>query len=235
MKKSKPFQFKEFTIIQEKNPQKVGTDSMLLGAWSKGQFNRILDIGTGTGILALMMAQKNPTAKVTAIEPISQSYLEALANFRASKFSNQILCIETSLQLFGSVDKFDLIICNPPYFNGTYLSENTDRNIARHNNGLSAFELLESVSELLAPNGVFNMIIPFEHETEYIERAFDHDLYIERITHTISPNGDKKRSLISFGFKDVEPQMREILVKDDENNYSQDYINLTRDFYLKTF
>lgn len=233
MKKSKPFRFKEFQIIQEANPQKVGTDSMLLGAWTSGEFHRILDIGTGTGILALMMAQKYPKAQITAIEPDLASQQESMINFKASKFSDRILGIQCDIQTFGSMDKFDLIISNPPYYNGTYLSDDQERNNARHDFNLPAHELFESVSELLQPMGLFNLIIPFDNEREYIERAFDNDLFVQKITHTIRTNGEKKRSLISFGFQDLEPQVEELLVKDNQNNYSAEYINLTKQFYLK--
>lgn len=233
MRTSKPFQFKEFQIIQEQNPQKVGTDSMLLGAWTQGKYERILDIGTGTGILALMLAQKNPTSSITAIEPNQKSLTEAELNFQNSKFASQILTINTSLQNFGSVDKFDLIICNPPYYNGTYLSEDVDRNQARHSNDLPLFELYETVAELLTETGKFNLIVPYEIETDHIECAFDNGLYIEHITHTTKANGDKKRSLISFCLEDNEPEITELLVKDEQNNYSKAYIDLTKDFYLK--
>ena len=233
MRKSKPFKFKQFEIIQEANPQKVGTDSMLLGALSTGDFNRILDIGTGTGILALMMAQQCKSANITAIEPDLSSIQEATLNFKNSIFSDRILAIQSTLQQFGSLDKFDLIISNPPYFDGTYLSEDIDRNRARHDDGLRADELYEYVSDLLAENGRFNVIIPFDIETEHIERAFDNDLFIQTITHTLSPDGNKKRSIISFGFEDVEPEVSELLVKNAQNEYSQAYINLTKDFYFK--
>ena len=233
MKKSRPFKFKQFEIIQEANPQKVGTDSMLLGAWTKGNFNRILDIGTGTGILALMLAQKYTDANITAIEPDLTSIQEATLNFKNSIFSDRILAIQTSLQQFGSLDKFDLIISNPPYFDGTYLSEDANRNRARHQDNLRVDELYECAADLLSEEGRFNIIIPFDMETEHIERAFDQDLFIQEITHTLSPDGSKKRSLISFGFEDVDPIIDQLVVKNEKNQYSQDYISLTKDFYLK--
>ena len=233
MKQSKPFKFKQFEIIQEANPQKVGTDSMLLGAWTTGDFSRILDIGTGTGILALMLAQKYKQANITAIEPDLASVQEATLNFKNSNFSERILAIQTSLQQFGSLDKFDLIISNPPYFDGTFLSQDIHRNRARHQDNLRIDELYECAAELLSVNGRFNVIIPFDIETEHIERAFDQDLFIQEITHTLSPDGSKKRSLISFGFEDVDPKIDQILVKNNKNQYSQDYIDLTKDFYLK--
>ena len=115
------------------------------------------------------------------------------------------------------------------------MSKTETRNSARHNLDLPSHELFDSVAEHLSKNGRFNVVIPFKNETEYIERAFDNDLYIQEITHTLSPNGSKKRSLISFGFNDVEPNQSEILIKNSFGEYSSEYIELTKDFYLKKF
>jgi tRNA1Val (adenine37-N6)-methyltransferase len=228
-----PFRFKQFNIVQEANPQKIGSDSMLLGAWTKGEYKRILDIGTGTGILALMMAQSHPNGNVTAIEPQASSYEEAVQNFKASPFSDRILAIQSRLQQFGSMDKFDLIICNPPYFSNSFLSEDNGRNSARHTIDLRVDELYEYGAELLSETGNMNVILPFESETEHIERAFDNNLFIKKILHTQKVNGTKIRSLISFSFEDVEPEISSLLVKDSKNKYSDEYIQLTKEFYFK--
>lgn len=225
------FRFQQFDIIQDKNPHKVGTDAMLLGAWTQGNFKRILDIGTGTGVLALMMAQTNPKANITAIEPQEDAFLEAVQNFNHSAFKQQILPIQTELQNFGAIEKFDLIICNPPYYDGTYLSGNHARDIARHQDALPAFELFESGADLLSEDGHFNIIVPFEGETNYIERAFDNDLFIQKITHSVNTKGEKKRSLISFGFSEVEPKVSSICIRNADGTYSEAYKRLTRDFH----
>ena len=230
---SQPFKFKHFTILQESNTQKVGTDSMLLGAWVTGKFNRILDIGTGTGILALMMAQKNPEASITAIEPDLESLSEAQINFSHSTFKNQLLAIHTPLQSFGAIDKFDLIITNPPYFENSFLSEDTDRNRARHTNDLPIHELYGSAAELLTDNGSLAIVIPSDLEYEHFKRAAFEDLFPFKILRTISPNGNFKRTLIQFSFEDTEPIETTLLVKDDKGNYSKEYIEMTKEFYGK--
>ena len=230
---SRPFQFKQFTITQDVNPQKVGTDSVLLGAWTSGDYSRILDIGTGTGILALMMAQTFENAEITAIEPDLQSLNEAKLNFNESIFSNRIMAIHAPLQSFGAIEKYDLIICNPPYYDGSYISEDPNRNRARHTSELRIDELYEFASDLLSEDGKMNVIVPYTEETEHIERAFDNDLYVQKILHTVKSDGSKKRTLISFGFEEIDPDVRQMLVKDENNNYSKEYIELTEAFYTK--
>lgn len=230
------FHFKEFSVAQDVNPQKIGTDSMLLGAWcasSVSTAKHILDIGTGTGVLALMMAQSFPDANVTAIEPIAASCDEAILNFKNSPYQNRILGIHTRLQNFGSMDKFDLIICNPPYFKTSYLSEDDLRNNARHQEDLSAYELYECAEELLSDEGSLFVVIPQSEITEHLERAFDNDLFLKAITHTVREDGERKRALLQLTREDLEPLENEILVKDSNNKYSKEYISLTRQFYKK--
>lgn len=161
---SQPFKFKQFSIQQAHNSHKIGTDSMLLGAWVNGNFNSILDIGTGTGILALMLTQKNPLAQVVAIEPHFESWQEAQSNFLAAPFNNKPLAIQTKLQDFNTTQQFDLIITNPPYFQNAFLSEDVDRNRTRHTVELPLEELYENVKNLLADHGIFACVIPFDEE-----------------------------------------------------------------------
>lgn len=227
------FHFKEFSICQSENAQKIGTDSMLLGAWTSPGHQRILDIGTGTGILALMMAQKNPSSVITAIEPVATNFNEAVNNFNASKYSHQILAIQTELQQFGAVEKFDLIICNPPYFNSTYLSDSDIRNQARHQTNLTTHELYECAADLLSEDGLFNLIIPANDLESHLHSAVHEDLHLQKVLFTISPDGLRKRALISVGFNEVDPQEVQMLIKDKNNQYSKEYIQLTADFYLK--
>ncbi|WP_066757630.1 tRNA1(Val) (adenine(37)-N6)-methyltransferase [Crocinitomix algicola] len=225
------FQFKEFNIIQDVNPQKVGTDSMLLGAWTSQHHNKILDIGTGTGILALMAAQKNPTASITAIEPDVHSMKEAELNFRNSKFSNRILAINTAVQNFGAIEKFDLIISNPPYFENAFLSEDSNRNRARHTNDLPIHEFYLACAELLSEKGTLSIIIPSHLEETHIERALTEELFPKRILRTRRPNGVSIRTLIEYSFSEINPTTSNLLVKDQNGKYSSEYINLTKDFY----
>ncbi|MCB9222851.1 MAG: methyltransferase [Crocinitomicaceae bacterium] len=181
----------------------------------------------------MMMAQKNPEADITAIEPDLASLKEAQLNFQNSVFADRLMAINASLQMFGAMEKYDLIVCNPPYFDGTYLSEDLDRNRARHNFDLRVDELYDYASELLSENGRLNVIIPYIEETEHIERAFDNDLFVQSILHTTREDGSFKRTLISFGMEDVDPIIDQLLVKDRNNKYSERYIEMTKDFYLK--
>lgn len=230
---SRPFKFKQFTIKQAVNPQKVGTDSMLLGAWTDTEAKRILDIGTGTGILALMMAQKNQDAEITAIEPDLDSLNEARENFCDSPFANRIMPIHAPLQSFGAMEKFDLIISNPPYFENDFLSADEDRNRARHTNDLPVHELYEYGAELLTEDGIFSIIIPFDEEDNHLMRAYHEDLFPQRILRTTREDGSFKRSLIQFGFEERAVAVEKLLVKDANNRYSKAYIAMTKDFYGK--
>lgn len=236
---SKPFKFKQFEIIQEKNPQKVGTDSMLLGAWTAAisheqerfKPKRILDIGTGTGVLALMMAQSFPEATITAIEPNQDALEEAVQNFKNSGFSDQILAIKSRIQDFSALEKFDLIICNPPYFDGTYISGNDPRDLARHTIDLLAYELYEAVDDLLSEFGRFNFVIPHHLMEGHIPHMIDHELSLDHVLHTKKDSGEDVRLYASVWRLDAEPEYATLIVKDAKGKYSEEYIELTKDFY----
>ncbi|MBI3133274.1 MAG: methyltransferase [Bacteroidetes bacterium] len=230
-KKTPAFQFKKFTIQQQVNAQKVGTDSMLLGAWSKGNFTSILDIGTGTGILALMLAQQNPSAQIIAIEPDADSLTEANQNFEASVFKSRINGIQTTLQHFTSAQKFDLIISNPPYFENSTLSENMDKNRVRHTNELPIADLYQKAAEFLSPQGNLNLIFPFEVEQLHLDEAKKQKLFPQKILRTVREEGVFKRTLVSYAFNAVPESEEQLLVKFSDNTYSPEYIALTKDFY----
>lgn len=231
MKKSAPFQFKQFAIHQTVNPQKVGTDSMLLGAWSDSKHNRILDIGTGTGILALMLAQQNPNSKIVAIEPDLISLEEARINFFESPFSTQIQGVHSSLQDYKSEIKFDLIISNPPYFENSTLSENNSKNKARHTLDLPIEDLYKHSSNLLCGDGYLNLIFPFDLEENHFSAAQKQNLFPSKILRTKKENGEFKRTLVSYSFKNEIAEESDIIVKYTDNSYSKKYIEMTKDFY----
>lgn len=231
---SKPFNFKKFTISQKLNSQKVGTDSMLLGAWVEGNFHSILDIGTGTGILALMMAQKFEHAKIVAIEPEEFSFQEAKENFERSIFKNSITSFCATLQNFKSQEKFDLIISNPPYFSNSTLSKNQSKNNARHNLHLNFDDLIEYAVNLLSDQGIIAVIVPAESQKSLLEISERHHLYPNKILHTIKDDRTKVRSLIQLTkSKPQNIDMKEMIVKHSDNTYSAEYIEMTKDFYGK--
>lgn len=230
---SNSFAFRDFVIQQKINSQKVGTDSMLLGAWSTGTYSNILDIGTGTGILALMLSQQNQSAKIFAIEPDEESLNEAIQNFTKSKFSEQISGINSSLQDFFSDEKFDLIISNPPYFEKSSLSENENKNRARHTNNLPLNVLYKKSRELISDNGNLNLIFPFDLEKVHFEEAANNGFHPVRILRTKREDGDFKRTLVSYSLNKIRLVESEMIVKFSDNSYSKEYIEMTKEFYGK--
>lgn len=233
MKTTPPFRFKQFTIEQQINLHKVGTDSVLLGAWVDAGFHRVLDIGTGTGILALMIAQKNLQAEIVAIEPDAAQCHEARINFSNSPFQNRLTAVEQSLQGFQSEKKFDLIICNPPYFENSTPNADEKKTRVRHTTELSVETLYACSSIHLSEGGSMYVIIPADAEKNHLQQAALQHLFPKKIMHTVRDDGTKVRSLIHYSRKPHSCLFSEMIVKHTNNKYSAAYIALTRDFYWK--
>ncbi|ANW95333.1 tRNA (adenine-N(6)-)-methyltransferase [Wenyingzhuangia fucanilytica] len=229
------FRFKQFAVSQEKSAMKVGTDGVLLGAWTPvEQVGRILDIGTGTGLIALMLAQRNPVAKITAIEIEENAFKEAQINFKNAPWANRLEVVNSSLQSFKSDIQFDLIVSNPPYYTDTFKNDNIERALARHVDNLSFQDLLFYTSTLLSEQGMCTFIIPFAEEDNFINLAKEQGLYLCKITRV---RGRKdlpvKRSLLCFTKEFKKNIENELVVEIDRHVYTQEYINLTQSFYLK--
>ncbi|MCB0446288.1 MAG: methyltransferase [Gelidibacter sp.] len=233
-----PFKFKEFSINQDQCAMKIGTDSVLLGAWTsleKRPFS-ILDIGSGTGVLALMLAQRSHAELIDAIEIDDNAYEQCVENFEQSPWSDRLFCYHASLEEFADEieDKYDLIISNPPFYSEDYKSENNQRDLARFVDAMPFDHLLESVSKLLAEDGVFSVIIPFKEETSFIVLASQMNLFVNKKLHLKgTPTSDIKRSLLEFSFHESDIKTNELIIETARHQYTQDYINLTKDFYLK--
>jgi tRNA1Val (adenine37-N6)-methyltransferase len=216
---------------------KVGTDAVLLGAWTKCNYQpqTILDIGTGTGIIALMMAQKFPNACITAIDIDKNACIQAIENIKRSPWPNNIQIIETSLQDFYPSNKFELIISNPPYFINSYKSSEQARTTARHNDLLPFEALIDGVCRLLTNHGSFYIILPQKEGELFIEIAKNWDLHLNELTRvkTKKDSPQAKRLLMKFNLK-ANPLISNELIIETENRhqYSEEYKNLTRDFYL---
>lgn len=228
------FKFKHFSVSQSDTTMKVGTDAMLLGSLVSlaDQPTTVLDIGTGTGVLALMMAQRSERALVMALEIDELACHEAEENFKASPWSNRLASIHEDVLEIEFDSKFDLIVSNPPYYENSLLSENDRTSRAKHAEFLPVDSLLRKVKELLASDGSFWVIIPFENTSTWIELAKIHDLFLSHSTSIIGKEGQgEKRSVLAFGRNQSETMSTQLTVRDSNNNYSKEYIELTKEFH----
>jgi tRNA1Val (adenine37-N6)-methyltransferase len=182
------FRFKQFDIRHEGVAMKVNTDGILLGAWShvSGK-SRALDIGTGTGIIAMMMAQRNSDLFSVGIDIDHNSSVACAANMADSPFGDRLLSEEISIQDFASrnQDKYDLIVSNPPFFSGGTFSVNENKNNVRHTVKLSHIDLLSSVKKLLSHGGHFEVILPYIEGLRFVELAAQYDLYLHSLTEVM--------------------------------------------------
>jgi tRNA1Val (adenine37-N6)-methyltransferase len=231
----KPFQFKQFKIHQDKTAMKVGTDGVLLGAWANcDRATHILDIGTGTGLISLMLAQKNKSAQITAIEIDKDAARQAMQNVNESSWQERITVIQTSLQDFDSIEKFDLVISNPPFFNNTFKAETDARNKARQTDSLSFDTLLARTASLLTESGKASFILPFSEKENFIDLAKEQQLFLNKILYVKgNVNTEIKRILVTFSFKETTIEEETISIEISRHNYTQEYIELVQDFYIK--
>lgn len=229
------FQFKQFRVEQALCAMKVGTDGVLLGAWTDvdAAFS-CLDIGTGTGLLALMVAQRNQQANIVALELDDMAAKQAKENVNASPWSNRIEVVQTDVRDYLPDRPFDLIVCNPPYFNFSLESPNNRRTMARHTFSLSYRELLSCVVKFLSFNGCFSLILPFDVHQQFIELASSFGLFCSKVCHVIPrPGASPKRALMEFSFSNQIMQVSELLIElKERHSYSEQYKWLTQDFYL---
>jgi len=245
---SKPFKFKHFSVKQDKCAMKIGTDGVLLGAWTSIENNpfSVLDIGSGTGVLSLMLAQRSNAQLIEAIEIDADAYEQCAENFESSPWNDRIFCYHASLLEFAKEvdDKFDLIICNPPFYKPTLPTlslpkgENFDnknpREKARFQDAMPFEHLLYSVSRLLSKNGIFSVITPYKEEKRFIELASEFGLFPKRICNVRgNPRSEIKRSLMEFSFQNSYIKKSELIIENSRHSYTNEYKNLTQDFYLK--
>lgn len=229
------FRFKQFSCSHSKSSIKIGVDAVLIGAWADVRGEKILDVGTGCGVIALMCAQRNPGAKIEGIDIDPFSIDEASLNFKQSPWH---LRLKAKLQDFTVNNQciYDLIISNPPFFDSGINNPNSTRLKARHQDSLSPKTLLEHGVSLLAEDGRISMIIPFSQEEYVIDEAQKLDMYPFRICRVKGhPEAPIKRSMIEFVRHPVNLNiMPELLVLHDKaGNPSFDYQRLCKDFYLK--
>jgi tRNA1Val (adenine37-N6)-methyltransferase len=229
------FNFKQFTVKQDKTAMKVGIDSVLLGSWTtvSGLEKNVLDIGTGTGLLALMMAQKIPNAKIIACEIDENACEQALENISASVWSERITVVNADIRTFTQNSKgFDLIICNPPYFEKSLKSQDSKRNFARHNDCLPFPDLMDCVHKLLHNKGRFALIVPEDKVDTLIKIAGEKKLFpIRRLNVKSKETKPVNRIIMELSYM-FKPQEEMSLTVRTGNSYSDNYKSLTKDFYL---
>ncbi|MGB5668213.1 MAG: methyltransferase [Maribacter sp.] len=235
---TKPFKFKQFTIHQDRCAMKIGTDGVLLGAWAsvENSPNSILDIGTGTGLIALMLAQRSDAETIDAIEINEEAFEQCVGNFEASPWGGRLYCYHSGLDEFVDEieDKYDLIVSNPPFYSEEVSSGNSSRDIARQNQSLPFNELIDGVYQLLAPTGAFSTIIPFKEEKQFIGLAAKIGLHPNRITRVKgNPKSEIKRSLLEFYYNKKEVLEDELIIETERHQYTKKYIEITKSFYLK--
>jgi tRNA1Val (adenine37-N6)-methyltransferase len=229
------FSFKQFTINQDKAAFKVGTDGVLLGACTDiTGVSRILDIGSGTGLIAIMLAQRS-NASIVAIEPEYESFNQCLENVDNCRWKNRISVENTTLQDYRSDDKFDLIVTNPPYFSDSLKNPDPRKSSSRHNDSLSNDELLENVSRLLAESGRFQLIMPYAEGNILIAHASVYGLYCNSILKIKPlPNAEVRRLILTFSHKHLKPSEKFLAIENGKrHDFTEEYINLTKEFYLK--
>jgi tRNA1Val (adenine37-N6)-methyltransferase len=233
------FKFKQFSIEQDRCAMKIGTDGVLLGAWAPIDNNpfSILDIGTGTGIIALMLSQRSNAQQIDALEIDEDAYEQAVDNFENSPWSDRLFCFHAGLDEFVEEpeDEYDLIVSNPPFYTDDYKTENEQRDLARFADAMPFEDLVEAADLLLSENGVFAVIIPFKEEGNFIALANEYELYPLKITRVKgTPTTEIKRSLLAFSRNETATVLRnELIIETARHVYTPEYIELTEDFYLK--
>lgn len=233
------FTFKQFSVQQDKTAMKVGTDGVLLAAWAPINHNpfSVLDIGAGTGIIALMLAQRTHAEQIDALEIDEEAYEQAVENFENSPWGDRLFCFHAGLDEFieEPEDEYDLIVSNPPFYSENYKTENEQRDLARFQDAMPFEELIEAADLMLSENGIFAVIIPFKEEKDFITLAKEAELYPVKITRVKgTPTSDIKRSLLAFSRNEIHNiAIDELIIETDRHVYTPEYIEITKDFYLK--
>lgn len=235
------FKFKDFSVQQDKTAMKIGTDGVLLGAWSSVDEypDTILDVGTGTGVIALMLAQRSEAMTVDAVEVDENAYEQSVENFEQSDWGDRLYCYNANFQEFADEiadeeETYDLIVSNPPFYSDDYETEDVARNKARFTSSLSFEELVTGVVKILSSDGKFTTIIPFKEEESFVNLAKSKGLFLKKVCHVQGkPTSEIKRSLMEFSFHPSEIKKEHLIIEIERHQYTEAYINLTKDFYLK--
>jgi tRNA1Val (adenine37-N6)-methyltransferase len=231
------FHFKQFTIQQEKCAMKVCTDACLFGAWAGDYLhnkfaNNILDIGTGTGLLSLMLAQKT-SAAIDTVEIDKEAYEQALENVQQSAYEKSIKVFLTSINDFKPDYKYSFIVSNPPFFEADLKSAQQNKNAAKHDTTLTLDVLCQKVKQLMNKEGYFAVLLPYHRTNYFITESLKNDLHcIEMVLIKQTPKHDYFRSMLLFSFSKTKITEKEIIIKDTDGNYTKAFTALLKDYYL---
>lgn len=233
------FKFKQFTVQDQQSAMKIGTDAVLLGAWCPVDDNpkTILDIGAGTGILSLMLAQRSNASHIDAIEIDEDAYEECVENFENAIWNDRLYCYHAGLDEFvdDPEEEYDIIVCNPPFFAADFKTKDAARDLARFQDAMPFENLVEAANLLLSENGIFAVIIPFNEEERFINLCACLELFPIKVTRVRGSHTTPiVRSLLAFKRFEIPVILAdELVVEINRHEYTDEYIALTQDFYLK--
>jgi len=235
---SSPFRFKQFVVHQDRCAMKVGTDGVLLGAATSLAHHpqTILDIGAGTGVVALMLAQRSHAETIDAVELDGDAYEQCVENFEASPWSDRLFCYHASFQEFCSEmeESYDLIVTNPPFFTESVSSGNPSRDQARQNSALPFEQLFHGIAQLLSKGGVCSLIVPYTEEEMVVGEGSRNGLYTFDILRIKgNPEAPIKRSILQFCPTPKSICERELTIERARHQFTENYTALTKEFYLK--
>ena len=235
MGREKVFRFKQFAVVNDRTAMKVGTDGVLLGAWCPvAGVNRALDVGTGCGVIALMIAQRNTSAMIDAIDIDHNAVEEAKENFANSPWSERLTAIEGDFNELHTNERYDLIVSNPPYFTNGVLPTGDSRTTARHTASLSYRQLIEGAARLLIDNGTLALISPTDAESDIVEAATFASLPVRQMTSVIPvEDAEAKRTLWLLSRRDIPYREDTLTIAHSDGTFTREYIDLTQAFYLK--
>lgn len=220
---------------------KVGTDAVLLGAWTAVDTysESILDIGAGTGVISLMLAQRSEAMTIDAVEIDEKAHEQCVENFELSAWGDRLFCYNAGFDEFVAEmveeeEQYDLIVSNPPFYTDAYETEDDSRNKARFTTSLSFESLIVGASKILSNTGIFSVIIPYKEEKSFIKLAKKSKLHLNKVCNIKgNATADFKRSMLEFSFESSETKTEELIIEISRHNYTSDYIELTKNFYLK--
>lgn len=227
------FKFKQFDVRQSDTAMKIGTDAMVFGALIAAEDHRqALDIGTGTGVLSLMVAQRNPQLQIEALEIAPEASQEAAFNFEQSPFASRLAVIHADFTRHNFPQTYDLIFSNPPYFEKSSKSGNQQRNLARHDDGLPLEILFTRTAQILDPAGIFWLILPHETMDAYLDFAETQGLFLQKEITVFGKPRNPVRKIAAFSKNRATPVLDQLVIRTETGQYSEAYLALTQEYHF---